>query len=359
MTEPRTPEEPENAPPEGFWETWTEEERAAFIEADAEARREYHAERERSRPPPNGESARFRVEDPAPPEWPDPKPIESRLAPVKAFNSDLLPPELGGYVFDVAERQQAPPDFAAVAAMCGIAAIAGNDVKIKPKGRDDWEVTPNLWGANIGRPSMMKSPSMRSALAPVYAAQDFARADWEMAKKDRQIDAALGDIGAKDAAKKAAKAMRDGDMQSARRLIAEHMEADDEDPPCPRFIVNDATVEKLGELLNENKHGLLVCRDELSGFLSKLDSADYVQDRAFYLEAYNGDGPFTYDRIGRGTTHIERVTVSIIGGISAFTDFLHRSRHDERGDGRRPPAAVPTRGLAGRSSRLALDGPPP
>jgi hypothetical protein len=38
-------------------------------------------------------------------------------------------------------------------------------------------------------------------------------------------------------------------------------------------------------------------------------------DQRIYLEAFNGNGRFTYDRIGRGTAHIENCTVSIIGGV--------------------------------------------
>ena len=84
---------------------------------------------------------------------------------------------------------------------------------------------------------------------------------------------------------------------------------------CPRIIVNDATVEKLGELLNENPRGLLLVRDELPGWLARMESDECQSERAFYLEAFNGDGRFTYDRIGRGTVHIENATLSIIGGI--------------------------------------------
>ena len=83
----------------------------------------------------------------------------------------------------------------------------------------------------------------------------------------------------------------------------------------PRLVVNDVTVEKLGELLNENPRGLLLVRDELHGALSRLDREDYQSERAFYLEAYNGDGSFTFDRIGRGTIHIPCCTLSMIGGI--------------------------------------------
>ncbi|RDJ26697.1 DUF3987 domain-containing protein [Bosea caraganae] len=83
----------------------------------------------------------------------------------------------------------------------------------------------------------------------------------------------------------------------------------------PEVIVNDATVEKLGELLNENRNGLLLIRDELPGFLSRMEDQECQGERAFYLEAFNGDGSFTFDRIGRGTVRIEVCTVSIIGGV--------------------------------------------
>lgn len=38
-------------------------------------------------------------------------------------------------------------------------------------------------------------------------------------------------------------------------------------PTRQRLIVNDASVEKLGELLNENPNGMLLARDELIGWM--------------------------------------------------------------------------------------------
>ena len=97
--------------------------------------------------------------------WPVPKPIELSLPAVERFIPELLPDAIRDYVMDVADRQQAPPDFAAVTALCGISAVIGNRVRIRPKQNDDWEVVPNLWGAIVGRPSAMKSPAMQAALA--------------------------------------------------------------------------------------------------------------------------------------------------------------------------------------------------
>ena len=97
-------------------------------------------------------------------------------------------------------------------------------------------------------------------------------------------------------------------------ILAEVSSAEDE-PPCQRVVVNDSTVEKLGELLNENPRGLLLIRDELPGFLARMENEEFASERAFYLKAYNGAGRFTYDRIGRGTVHIANCTLSIIGGV--------------------------------------------
>ena len=37
--------------------------------------------------------------------------------------------------------------------------------------------------------------------------------------------------------------------------------------------------------------------------------------RAFYLQAYDGNQSYTFDRIGRGTVHIKRVCLAMLGGI--------------------------------------------
>ncbi len=81
------------------------------------------------------------------------------------------------------------------------------------------------------------------------------------------------------------------------------------------YLVNDTTVEKLGELLNHHPNGLLLFRDELSGWLHTMDRPGHENDRAFYCEAWNGTSAYTYDRIGRGTLHIRAACLSVLGGI--------------------------------------------
>ena len=82
-----------------------------------------------------------------------------------------------------------------------------------------------------------------------------------------------------------------------------------------RYVVNDSTVEKLGELLNENPNGVLLFRDELSGWLRTMDREGHENDRAFFCESWNGTGSYVYDRIGRGTVYIPAACLSLLGGI--------------------------------------------
>jgi hypothetical protein len=71
----------------------------------------------------------------------------------------------------------------------------------------------------------------------------------------------------------------------------------------------------MAELLIDNPDGLLLYRDELTGWLRSLDKAGHEAARAFYLEAWNGDGSHEVDRIGRGSLFVKAVCVSILGGI--------------------------------------------
>lgn len=267
--------------------------------------------------------------------WEAPTPIISSLPPVESFTPEMLPEAMRGFVFDVTERQQSVPDFVAVAALCGLAAVIGNRFRIAPKQHDDWIEVPNLWGAIIGPPSAMKTPAMQSALGPIYDLEDEMRSAWEAALEEADIDDALREIDAKEAKKKAAKALKEGSRDAARTILAESTKGDEEEQPCPRIVVNDVTVEKLGELLNENPRGLLLIRDELSGFLARLESEEYASERAFYLEAFNGSGRFIYDRIGRGTVSIASCTLNIIGGVqpSRIAPIVRGAMTGTRNDG--------------------------
>jgi putative DNA primase/helicase len=86
-----------------------------------------------------------------------------------------------------------------------------------------------------------------------------------------------------------------------------------------RYTISDASVEKLGELLIAHPNGLLLVRDELSGWLWRLESEEHKSERGFYLERWSGKEPIRVDRIGRGSLCGEASCLSIVGGLTPQT----------------------------------------
>lgn len=242
-----------------------------------------------------------------------PRPLPESRPAVLVLQADMLPEAIRDYILDVADRQQSLPDFVAVAAIVGLAGLVGRKALICPKQLDDWSVTPNQWGAIIGRPSAMKSPSMKEALKPLRQFDTKAKQQFEEDKQTYEEGFQLNELEQLAAKNKAKKALKENNREAAIEALKK---TDCATPPIrQRLVVNDASVEKLGELLNENPNGLILVRDELSGWLAKLNKEEYQSERAFYLECFDGNGTYTYDRIGRGTIEIESCTLSIIGGI--------------------------------------------
>jgi hypothetical protein len=196
-----------------------------------------------------------------------------------------------------------------------LAGVVGRQIGIRPKRCDDWLVVPNLWGAPVGRPGLLKTPALAEAMKPLYRLEHAAKAAYEAALRDYEADMMVDKAAAKKAQKAIEAALKRGDEQEARRLALAATVGDDAPPVRRRYVANDSTVEKLGELLAPNPRGVLVFRDELPGFLRALDREGQEGARAFYLEAWNGTGRYTYDRIARGTIDIEACCVSVLGGI--------------------------------------------
>ncbi|MHA3026741.1 YfjI family protein [Chromohalobacter israelensis] len=246
---------------------------------------------------------------------PSPRPLPDSLPPVVPFDPEMLPGAIRDYVMDVAQRQQSAPEYCAVVALVGLAGVVGRKVLMRPKRYDDWTVTPNLWGSIIGGPSSMKSPAIKAMRFPLDAIEAELRREHEVALAQHADDAEIVEMERQAAKQRAKKKAKEGDREGARTELAKVASLEDLPESPPRLIVNDASVEALGERLNENPNGLTLVRDELSGWLAKMQQEEYASDRAFYLECFNGDGRYTYDRIGRGTVAIENCTLSIIGGI--------------------------------------------
>jgi len=265
--------------------------------------------------------------------WPEINELKKNLSPVEPLDFDSLPVSFLPFITDNSERMQCPPDYLAIALFITAATVIGKKMGITPKQLDDWYVVPNLWGMIIGSPSSLKTPSLNEALKFLKAFEKEAHDTYTEEENTYQVKLEIAEIRSKSNKKRAKEYIDNNNDSAAEDLLAEMIEPHDP-PKRKRYIINDATVEKLGELLNDNPNGFAVYRDEISGFLNSLDKDQNSNDRSFYLEAWNGNGSYTYDRIGRGTIDIESTTINILGGIqpSKIKAYVHGAVNSTNSD---------------------------
>jgi hypothetical protein len=243
-------------------------------------------------------------------EWANPLPLGDDLPAVESFRPDFLPKSFLPLIEDTSERMQVPMDYAAANVIVALAASVGRRATMQPKMEDtSWLVVPNLWGGVIAPPGYLKSPVQRLMTRPLTNIEEVWRQQYDaeaeayaLVRRESKLAWEAWDEQVKQALKKGTpKPDPPGKNQ---------------DPPIQkRLLLASATFEKLHEILKDNPSGVLVLRDELTGWLAELDKPGREAERQFYLEGWNGDTPFTVDRIGRGSIHVPATCISLLGNI--------------------------------------------
>jgi hypothetical protein len=270
-----------------------------------------------------------RYEEPAandPDGWPEPEEIKASLPPVPPFDEHLLPQVFRAWVVDIADRMQCPPEYLAVGAMVAAGAVVGNRVGVQPKQHDTgWVEVPNLWGAIVGRPGVMKSPALAQVLYPLKRLESAALTAFAATKAQYDLDKMLYEVNRKQI---------EAQIKKGATILPGQMPVAPEEPHPPRLLLNDSTYQALGKVLAGNPHGVMVFQDELSSLLQRLDADGQEAARGFYLEAWNGQQAYVFDRIERGNITIPRLCFSLLGGLqpSKLREYLRSAVYGGKGD---------------------------
>jgi hypothetical protein len=201
---------------------------------------------------------------------------------VPAFPVDFLPGALGSFACDAAERMQCPVDFVGIPLIIEAATMIGKEFKLAPKAHDDWTERPCLWGGVVADVGKMKSPALQEAMYPVEQLQ-FAL----MAQYEREL------------------AQYRAQIASLNPPVTE--------PQLRRLSTSDPTQEALVDLLAENPQGLLLFRDELSGWFASFNQYRSGADRQFYLQCHSG-GSYFKDRKS-GSVRLKDLYLNICGSV--------------------------------------------
>lgn len=209
------------------------------------------------------------------------------------FPVEVLPGPIQNFVQTGAKAIGCDLTYVLLPLLAGLASAIGNTRRLRLK--QGWLVPPILWTASIGESGSAKSPGWSLAMEPIRAIERELHRDFQSRKNSK--------------------------------------EATTEE----RWTVADTTVEAMALLLAENPRGLLLSRDELSGWLASFDQyrgrSKTSSDAANWLSMFNGQ-PIRVDRkTGEPRSlSVASAAVSVCGTIQP--GVLHRAlgaEHRENG----------------------------
>lgn len=201
---------------------------------------------------------------------------------VLPFPMEILPTELQRLVAQGSKALPCPPDYIAVPMLVVTGAFIGTrrPVEVKP----GWQEFPVIYAGVVGPTGSRKSPAMELALTPAT-----------------RRDAKLHD-----------------EYLNAKREYLKSVEPGmDVTAPVPRqFTTTDTTIEALADVLCNNPSGILVDRDELTGWVASLNQykGGKGSDRQFWLSAWSCQD-YIVNRKGKEPVRVTRPFASVVGCI--------------------------------------------
>ncbi len=256
-------------------------------------------------------------------QWPEILPLPKFIPEAPRMSVEMaiamLPAAMLNWIHDFANRAQVPIESAAVTGIGTLASVIGRKVGIYPKRNDSFWVPCVFWTAIIARPGERKSSIISFSQKPLdHLEENATRTHKEtlasgLAKKEI-LKARIEEM--KEKIKNVLKGKGKEPIDFLEVELKELLEEEEEMPLERRYRTNDATVEKLGELLRGNPQGILNVRDELIGWMKNFEKPGREGDRAFFLEGWDATGaPFSVDRIGRKRVVVDSLCIHVMGGI--------------------------------------------
>jgi hypothetical protein len=216
------------------------------------------------------------------------------------FPTDALPEPVRRFVEEGAEAIGCARDLLAIPVLAVLSAGIGGSRVVKIK--RSWREGATLFLAVVASPGEKKTPAANAARRPVLKRQ---------AEKRQQF--------------KAKKAEHEREMREWKAHCRDARSAGETEPPPPpeptmeRTYADDTTVESLVGILEDNPRGVLIYKDELTGWVRGMDqykAGGKGTDRQAWLSVWSNQA-IVVDRKSRqgDPTYVERPWVSLVGGI--------------------------------------------
>jgi hypothetical protein len=285
---------------------------------------------------PEWEFAEEEVEEP----WPALGVVRERPSAPR-MPERLLPRPLSAWIKDRADRAKLPLEMIAVPAITATGCAIGRRLGLQPFDYDYFYVVCNLWGAIIASSGALKSYCISEGTKPLSRLAEIAYTRYTAEVELNAVKVTRYKAEAKAIEQQMVTVAKGGKIPSGAGLDglevllkAKLKSLAEATAKQKRYITQDATIEKLCELLVDNPQGMMVLRDELAGWLQTMAKAGREADRPFFLEAWNGTERYTTDRIVRGSINTPATCISLCGGIQPgkYKSYLQDALEGGEGD---------------------------
>jgi len=220
------------------------------------------------------------------------------------FPVDVFPSVVQKLIFAAGKAMVCDAAFIAVPILSVLAACIGNSRRIQLK--RGWSEPSIIWALTVATSGTMKTQGYKVAIRPLIELQGKAMTEHAKAVADH-----LNAVAEYERELAKWRQKKDAGEPPVKPL----------EPAAHRIVVSDTTTEALAPIMQANPNGLLLARDELSGWFGGLDryANKKGSDSANWLSIHSGDAIIVDRKTGTPrTTFIKRTAVSIAGTIQPY-----------------------------------------
>jgi Protein of unknown function (DUF3987) len=204
--------------------------------------------------------------------------------PVRPFPVEVFPEAIATLITQGAAALPCAPDLIGVPMLAVLGTAIGTSYAVQMK--QGWTEGPRVHSGVIAPPGDKKSPAEKLATRPLHVLQAKHGQDFEAQQVQHDLAMLVYEVQL-------------ADWRSKRRKKADSQQPEGtEQPPPPKpdapamtqLLTVDATVEALASILSSNPRGVLMERDELTGWVLSMNQykGGKGADRQMWLSFWNG-----------------------------------------------------------------------
>lgn len=224
-----------------------------------------------------------------------PKNEKIEIPETENFPLEVFPENLQQYIFEVHKTLNASIDYLGCSLLWVLSLCIGNAIKLEVK--KGWIESGVIWLAIIGKAGIGKTHNIQTIIRPLQKLNIRKIKEFNV-KYDQYLEYEK--------------------LSKKEKETAFYVEK----PQKKQFIVGDITIESFFEHHEQNKNGIGIFRDELSGWIKDLNKYRPGSDLETYLSCWSNQS-IILNRKTAGNAFVQNAFVPIIGGVQPSILSMH------------------------------------